>query len=108
GINGDEVVQLYVRDPVAQVARPVQEMRGFARVSIPAGETRRVAFTLSPEQFAYFAPSGQFEADAGRIDFRIGSSSDDIRLTGSFDLSASVISDAPGAALVTRVDIKGE
>ncbi|MFN7057202.1 glycoside hydrolase family 3 N-terminal domain-containing protein, partial [Hyphomonas sp.] len=46
GINGDEVVQLYVRDPVAQVARPVQEMRGFARVSIPAGETRRVAFTL--------------------------------------------------------------
>ncbi|MFN4023905.1 MAG: glycoside hydrolase family 3 N-terminal domain-containing protein [Hyphomonas sp.] len=106
GIDADEVVQLYIRDPVAQVARPVQEMRGFARVAIPAGETRRVAFTLRPEQFAYFAPSGRFEADAGRIDFRIGPASDDIRLTGSIDLTAPLVSRAPGAALATRVDIE--
>jgi len=106
GIDADEVVQLYVRDPVAQVARPVQEMRGFARVTIPAGETRRVSFTLKPEQFAYFAPSGRFEADAGRIDFRIGPASDDIRLTGRIELTAPVVSRAPGAALATRVDIE--
>lgn len=106
GIDADEVVQLYIRDPVAQVARPVQEMRGFARVAIPAGETRRAVFTLRPEQFAYLAPSGRFEADAGRIDFRIGPASDDIRLTGSIDLTAPIVAEAPGAALVTIVDIE--
>ncbi len=106
GIDADEVVQLYIRDPVARVARPVQEMRGFARVAVPAGETRRVAFTLRPEQFAYLAPSGRFEADAGRIDFRIGPASDDIRLTGSITLTGPLVAEAPGAALVTGVNIR--
>lgn len=82
GIDADAVVQLYVRDPVAQVARPVHEMRGFARVSIPAGETRRVSCTLKPEQFACFAPSGRI------------------------DLAAPVISRAPGEALATHVDFE--
>ena len=107
-VDADEVVQLYVRDPVAQVARPQQELRGFARVAIPAGETRRVAFTLAPEQFAYFAPSGQFEADAGRIDFGIGAGSTDIRLTGSFRLTAPVVAQGPAAALATQVIVSEE
>ena len=99
------MVQLYVRDPVAQVARPQQELRGFTRVSIAAGKTKRVAFTLRPEQFAYFAPSGQFEADTGRIDFGIGAGSADIRLTGHFRMTAPVIADGPAAALATPVSI---
>ena len=106
--DADEVVQLYVRDPVAQVARPQQELRGFTRVSIAAGKTKRVAFTLRPEQFAYFAPSGQFEADAGQIDFGIGAGSADIRLTGHFRLTAPVIADGPAAALATPVSILEE
>lgn len=105
GVDADEVVQLYVRDPVAQVARPQQELRGFARVAIEAGETKRVVFTLKPEQFVYFAPSGQFEADAGRIDFGIGAGSADIRLSGSFQLNAPVIADGPAAAMVTQVTV---
>lgn len=105
GVDADEVVQLYVRDPVAQVARPQQELRGFARVAIGAGKTRRVAFTLRPEQFAYFAPSGKFEADAGRIDFGIGAGSADIRLSGSFRLSAPVIAAGPAAAIATQVTV---
>lgn len=100
-MDADEVVQLHIRDPVAQVARPVQEMRGFRRVMVPAGETRRVDFTLRPEQFAYLAPSGKFEADAGRIDFQIGPSSDDIRLTGSIELTAPLVSPAAGPSFET-------
>lgn len=108
GIDADEVVQLYTRDPVAQVARPQQELRGFARVHIKAGKSKRVTFTLRPEQFAYFAPSGRFEADAGRIDFGIGAGSADIRLTGSFQVTAPVIADGPAAAIATPVSISEE
>ncbi len=106
--DSDEVVQLYVRDPVAQVARPQQELRGFARVPIAAGKTKRVSFTLQPEQFAYFAPSGQFEADAGRIDFGLGAGAADIRLTGSFQMTEPVIADGPAAAIATQVSILEE
>ncbi|KCZ94111.1 glycoside hydrolase family 3 N-terminal domain-containing protein [Hyphomonas johnsonii] len=106
--DSDEVVQLYVRDPVAQVARPQQELRGFARVPIDAGKTKRVAFTLRPEQFAYFAPSDKFEVDAGRIDFGIGAGSADIRLSGSFQITAPVMAGGPAAALATPVSILEE
>ncbi len=51
--RGDEVVQLYVRDPEATVARPVLELRGFRRVGLAPGERRTVSFRLSAEQFAY-------------------------------------------------------
>ena len=50
---GDEVVQLYARDPEATVARPVLELRGFCRVELAPGERRSVSFTMSSEQFAY-------------------------------------------------------
>ncbi|MEH6489368.1 glycoside hydrolase family 3 N-terminal domain-containing protein [Hyphomonas oceanitis] len=106
--NADEVVQLYTRDPVAQVARPQQELRGFARVHIDAGKTKHVTFTLRPEQFAYFAPSARFEADAGRIDFAIGAGAADIRLAGSFQVTGHVIADGPAAAIATSVSISEE
>ena len=108
GTNADEVVQLYTRDPVAQVARPQQELRGFARVHIDAGKTKHVRFTLRPEQFAYFAPSGRFEADAGRIDFGIGAGSADIRLTGSFQVTEPLIADGPAAAMTTPISVSEE
>ncbi|MFN7054016.1 glycoside hydrolase family 3 N-terminal domain-containing protein [Hyphomonas sp.] len=108
GVDADEVAQLYVRDPVAQVARPVQELRGFVRVNIPAGETRRVFFRLKPEHFAYLAPSGHYEADAGRIDFRIGPASDDIRLTGHITLTSPVVSAMPGAAIAVEAGTEEE
>tara|TARA_R110001606_G_scaffold98952_2_gene218534 strand:- start:1155 stop:3428 length:2274 start_codon:yes stop_codon:yes gene_type:complete len=108
GTNADEVVQLYTRDPVAHVARPQQELRGFVRVHIDAGKTKHVRFTLRPEQFAYFAPSGRFEADAGRIDFGIGAGSADIRLTGSFQVTEPLIADGPAAAMITPISVSEE
>ena len=51
--DGDEVVQLYLRDVAASVTRPVKELKGFERVHVRAGERRRVEFTLTPEHLGF-------------------------------------------------------
>lgn len=80
---GDEVVQLYTRDPEASIARPRQELKGFARVPLAPGEAKTVSFTLQPSQFSFYE-NGAHVLEPGRIDVMIGASSHDIRLTGSF------------------------
>src|SRR5688572_19025316 len=59
-VASDEVAQLYVRDPVASVARPVRELRGFARFHLAPGERKRVSFSLAPEQLALYDAQGQW------------------------------------------------
>jgi beta-xylosidase len=83
---GTEVVQLYLHDPVAQVARPVRYLAGFARVPLGPGESRRVTFRLHADRTAFAGRSGQRVVEPGRIDALIGSSSADIRLTGTLTL----------------------
>jgi len=103
GVPSDEVVQLYVRDPVASVARPVLELRGFKRIELGAGQRKRVTFSLTPEQFAFWSPRGQWLVEAGRIDFWLGASSADLRAKGSFEITKTHTGTAPAAALPTRV-----
>jgi beta-glucosidase len=103
GVASDEVVQLYVRDPVATVARPVLELRGFKRVDLAAGARKKVTFSLTPEQFAFWSSRGQWLVEAGRIDFWIGASSADLRANGSFEITKTHLGSAPAAALPTRV-----
>ena len=74
--RGDEVVQLYVRDPEATVARPVLELRGFRRVGLAPGERRSVSFRLSAEQFAYVGADYRRVVEPGVIKLFVGSSSD--------------------------------
>ena len=102
-VTSDEVVQLYVRDPVATVARPVLELRGFKRIELAAGTRKRVTFSLTPEQVAFWSPRGQWLIEAGRIDFWIGASSADLRANGAFDITKTHTGSAPAAALPTRV-----
>jgi beta-glucosidase len=83
---GDEVVQLYVRDPEATVARPVLELRGFQRVSLSPGERRRVAFILSAEQLAYVGADYRRVIEPGVIKVFVGTSSDDLPLAAQFEL----------------------
>jgi beta-glucosidase len=103
GVASDEVVQLYVRDPVASIARPVLELRGFKRIELAAGARKRVTFSLTPEQFAFFGPRGQWLIEAGRIDFWIGASSADLRANGAFEITKTHTGTAPATALPTRV-----
>jgi beta-glucosidase len=105
GVPGDEVVQLYVRDPVASISRPVLELRGFKRIELGAGQRKRVTFSLTPEQLAFWSPRGQWLVEAGRIDYWIGASSADLRANGSFEITKTHTGTAPAAALPTRVTV---
>ncbi|HUQ11542.1 MAG TPA: glycoside hydrolase family 3 N-terminal domain-containing protein [Steroidobacteraceae bacterium] len=102
GVASDEVVQLYVRDPVASVSRPVLELRGFKRIELAPGARKRVTFSLSPEQLAFWN-KGSWVIEAGRIDFWLGASSADLRASGSFEITRSQTGNAPATALPTRV-----
>ncbi|MEM2276509.1 MAG: fibronectin type III-like domain-contianing protein, partial [Thermoproteota archaeon] len=81
---GDEVVQLYVRDIVASVARPIMELKGFKRVSLKPGEVKEVEFTLFAEQLAFYDEYMRLVVEPGVFEVMIGSSSEDIRLRGEF------------------------
>ena len=79
---GDEVVQLYLHDEVASVARPVMALAGFTRVHLDAGEEREVRFTLPPERLRLFDRTGRWVVEPGDFRVMIGASSKDIRLRG--------------------------
>lgn len=87
-LPGDEVVQLYVNDPVASVTRPVRELAGFARLSLGPGERRRVRFLLHVAQLAFHDRALRLVVEPGRIDVMVGASSEDIRLRGHFEIAA--------------------
>jgi len=79
---GDEVVQLYVRDVLASVARPVRELKGFARVHLEPGESRTVSFSLSPDELRMLDRDLHWVVEPGVFRVMLGASSVDIRLRG--------------------------
>ncbi len=79
---GDEVVQLYIRDVLASVARPVMELRGFSRVHLSPGESRELTFTLAPEDLRMLDRGLKWVVEPGAFRVMIGASSEDIRLRG--------------------------
>lgn len=81
---GDEVVQLYLRDAHASIARPVKELAGFARISLQPGEEKRICFEVAASQTAFLDMDMRWRIEKGRIDVEIGSSSEDIRLRGCY------------------------
>ncbi|TDD88965.1 glycosyl hydrolase [Saccharopolyspora karakumensis] len=88
--DGDEVVQLYLRDPVAQVTRPVRQLTGFKRVSVPAGESRTVSFHLHADRTAYTGARGKRIVDPGLIEVHVGGDSAHAPLSGEFRLVGEV------------------
>ncbi len=80
--DGDEVVQLYIRDLLSSVVRPVMELKGFERIHIKAGETKQVRFLITPESLIMTDLSLQRIIEPGDFRIMIGSSSRDIRLKG--------------------------
>ncbi|MDQ2985009.1 MAG: glycoside hydrolase family 3 C-terminal domain-containing protein, partial [Actinomycetota bacterium] len=75
GRSGDEVVQLYIHDPVATISQPVRRLRGFRRVTLASGETKTVTFTLSGSDVGFYDNSGRFVVEPGTIDVYVGDSS---------------------------------
>jgi len=79
---GDEVVQLYIRDVLASVARPVLELKGFERVTLQPGEQRTLTFTLGPDALRMLDANMKWIVEPGAFRVLIGASSKDIRLRG--------------------------
>jgi beta-glucosidase len=84
---GDEVVQLYLRDPVASVTRPVRELRGFRRVRLAPGERSSVSFRVPAELTSFTGRDLVRIVEPGEICVMVGASSADVRLEGSFTIA---------------------
>jgi beta-glucosidase len=74
---GDEVVQLYIRDLVSSVTRPVKELKGFQRITLEPGERRTVVFDVTPEHLAFFDINMEWRVEPGEFRLMVGSSSRD-------------------------------
>lgn len=81
GAAGTEVVQLYLHDPVAQVARPRRQLVGYARVHLEAGEARAVDFSVHADLASYTGPDGRRVVEPGRLELLLSASSEDVRHT---------------------------
>ncbi len=79
-VAGDEIVQLYIRDVVSTVTRPVKELRGFARISLKPGETRKVSFDITPDKLAFHNIDMKFVVEPGAFEIMTGPSSRDADL----------------------------
>jgi beta-glucosidase len=84
--TGDEVVQLYLHDPVASISQPVRRLRGFDRVTLQPGQKTTVTFTLDRGDFGFYDNRGRFVVEPGRIDVFAGNSSA-ANLTKSFTVT---------------------
>ncbi|HVF45134.1 MAG TPA: glycoside hydrolase family 3 N-terminal domain-containing protein [Pyrinomonadaceae bacterium] len=72
---GEEVVQLYLRDVVSSVTRPVKELKDFARVSLAPGESKTVSFTITPDKLAFYDLNMERTVEPGAFDVMVGTSS---------------------------------
>ncbi len=87
---GDEVVQMYVSHLNSKVERPIQELKGFQRITLQPGETKTVPMTLKASALAYWnSAKGTFEVEPDQVKVRIGSSSADIRLERVVNVTAN-------------------
>ena len=81
-VAGEEVVQLYLRDELASVARPVTELAGFTRVHLEPGESAEVAFEIGPDRLRMLDEQMRWVVEPGTFRVMVGASSKDIRLRG--------------------------
>jgi beta-glucosidase len=84
---GDEVVQLYVCDEYASLPRPLKELKGYVRLRLEPGESKRVTFDLPAEMLAFYDLDQRLVLEPGKVTVMVGSSSADIRLKGAFEIA---------------------
>jgi beta-glucosidase len=77
--EGKEVVQLYIRDLVGSITRPVKELKGFQKIMLKAGETKTVTFTISTEDLKFYNSELKYDWEPGEFDIMVGGNSRDTR-----------------------------
>ena len=91
--DGEEIAQLYLSDEFASVTRPNQELAGFRRVSLKAGERKTLRFRIDMRQLAFLGRDMRWRVEAGRVEVRVGGSSDDIRCRSGFRIADTRVID---------------
>jgi beta-glucosidase len=81
-VTGEEVVQCYVRDLVGSVTRPVKELKGFEKITLKAGESKNVTFTITPDMLAFHRLDMTYGTEPGNYNLFIGGNSRDVKETG--------------------------
>ena len=84
--DGEEIVQLYLRDKVGSISRPIKELKDFKKIYLKVGETKTIKFVIDKEKLSFYNQQIQWVAEAGNFDLMIGAASNDIRLKGEFEL----------------------
>jgi beta-glucosidase len=77
-MEGKEVVQLYIRDVVGSVTRPVKELKGFQKIDLKAGESRQVTFTITPEDLKFYNNELKYDWEPGQFTIMVGGNSRDV------------------------------
>ncbi len=83
--EGEEVVQLYIRDLVGSVTRPVKELKGFEKINLKPGETKTVTFQLTSKDLSFYRKDMTFGPEAGEFKVFVGTSSQNVK-EASFEL----------------------
>lgn len=78
--DGKEVVQLYIRDVVGTVTRPVKELKGFQKVELKAGETKTISFIITPEDLKFYNYDLKYDWEPGEFQVMIGTNSRDVKM----------------------------
>jgi beta-glucosidase len=84
--EGEEVVQLYLRDKIGSVVRPIIELKDFQKIKLAIGETKEIHFKIDKQKLSFYNAALEWVAESGDFDLMIGSSAADIRLKSSFEL----------------------
>ena len=77
--KGEEVVQLYIFDPVASVSRAVKELKGFQKIMLSPGETKEVKFSVTPEQLKFYNSNLEYNWEPGEFEVQVGGNSVDVK-----------------------------
>ena len=84
--DGEEIVQLYLRDKVGSIIRPVKELKDFKKIHLKAGESKMISFVINVEKLSFYNQNLEWVAEPGEFELMIGASSEDIRLKAGFEL----------------------
>jgi beta-glucosidase len=83
---GEEIVQLYLRDKVGSIARPIKELKDFRKINLNPGESKKIKFIINKEKLSFYNQQLIWDAEPGVFDLMIGASAEDIRLKDGFEL----------------------
>lgn len=103
--GGEEVVQLYINDPIASVTQPVKLLKGFKRIALVPKESKKVTFSISANQLGFYDRNRSFTLEPGKINLMLGAASDDIRLTGEFNIQGKIKNISKNKVYLTPVDV---